>query len=291
MSQKIPYNFSMPVPNYFSKNGWFTKNSIGQKNRLFVHWICCETFIYSRSVLHNGGKIHLEPWEFLYTNTKVKEDLGLTRQEFEDRMKKCSKDGLISKVEAKSNQKHTVFRWCEEALAKKSLPKDATGIGDKIESKDAPKDATLLLRVNRVNNVVVVRAQGDESENDIKTIKEESMNPFTKDGLFFKAIKTKQDWETKEIEDAWLIFEKVDCSIISDPFQYIGGIIQKNRNKKLAQTKKTIKDKQEKSKGKSKCNKQTSVKKQENGSSKTSENVTSELPLAKYARLNGHNTK
>lgn len=154
-------------------------------------------------------------------------------------------------------------------------------------SNMSPTPDTDVIHINtsntniKNNNVVVAREDARCSISKENTPKD---SDFTKDDLYAMAIRTKRDWTSEEIEEAWIAFKK--CKIpITSSFDYIEGIIKKQRV--IKKNKETI------------CKTKISQENKKKDSKKVLEKEKSQflakdipkLTLAEYALKKGFKTK
>lgn len=147
---------------------------------------------------------------------------------------------------------------------KKSLPR-----ADFPSTEKQPLLSTDVLSTEK--HVVVVRADAREEKNVLLEQK------FTKDDLYAASLRLGKDWSPPEIEEAWDIYRQSSSSV-TNPLNYIEGIINKNRIKKCASHAKNII--KEKSKWKKKLNTP-----QKNLQTKTSENLNQQKEPKKESEI------
>lgn len=170
-----------------------------------------------------------------------------------------------------------------ESLDDGGVGRHTTGGGSPHDHKEEP---------SKKERVVVVGDTPPLSEKEKKTTAQEKKvndpSEFTKDELYFRANKLNKGWEVDEIEESWNIYSNADRKLISNPFAYIEGIINKNRSKAIINKEKQIK-KIQKEKENKKCSQQEINQKNMPDTSKDFivGKDMSESPLAKFARLNG----
>ncbi len=106
---------------------------------------------------------------------------------------------------------------------------------------------------------------------------------FTKDDVHYHCVRTKQNWTSDEIGEAWNSFSKIK-SPITDPLAYIAGIINKKRVICDAKQQQQVKSEEDICKKKSQNNKEKDLKKTlEKEKSNSSEEGMKMLTLAEYA--------
>jgi hypothetical protein len=120
MSETIPYNYPSPPAFYFQENGWFTCNESGHKNRQFVQWAFYGCMCCSHYIEHDGKKILLGPFEFLYSYAKCTLECGLSWKESRNRIQRAIDENILIKVSEKSTQYYQIFRWIPSNLEKRA---------------------------------------------------------------------------------------------------------------------------------------------------------------------------
>jgi len=110
---EIPYYFDTPVPSDFRKNGWF-KNL---KTLAFVTWAFSRCSTKSHSVCHDGKKIDLLPYQFIFGRLKCSEDTGLTEDEVRIQQKSMEKATFLKKCPNKTPNRFTIYEWSTSAFS------------------------------------------------------------------------------------------------------------------------------------------------------------------------------
>ncbi len=107
---KIQYIFDNPPPRYFREHGFF-KNP---KTRVFVCWCferCCSE---EREIFHDGQKIKLKPYQFIFGRKICSDETGLTEDEVRAQVISMEKCSLLKKAPNKTPKRFTIHEWSRE---------------------------------------------------------------------------------------------------------------------------------------------------------------------------------
>lgn len=103
---EIPFNFES-CPSYFRKNGWF-KNP---KTCAFVTWTFSRCYSYSREIHHDGKKIVLEPYQFIFGREVCSLETGLTENEVRHQQNNMENAFFLKKAPNKTPKRFTIYEW------------------------------------------------------------------------------------------------------------------------------------------------------------------------------------
>lgn len=162
------------------------------------------------------------------SNKYLAEKLNLKDKSVSEMITKLKKLNLIRQLSFDGRERilitYTWFRFFPEA---------DSGYGGSLPTAKTvyplpPKPQSLILYSKEENKDVVVVSR-ERARVDCGDV----YNPpppasLTKDDVYHACIAERRDWLPHEIEYAWSVYPKSD-KIISDPFQYIDGIIKKQR--------------------------------------------------------------
>jgi len=142
---EIPYYFETPVPKYFRENGWF-KNP---NTRLFVMWAFERCSLETREIPHDGQKLLLKPYQFIFGRKICADELGMTEGEVRNQVKVLLNAGFIKNATNSTTKRYSIYEWSTK----------------------------LFLKINnQVNNQVTTKSQPSNNHNqeDKKTRSKES---------------------------------------------------------------------------------------------------------------------
>lgn len=109
---KLGYNFSTPIPRYFSDHGWFdVKNPQYFKTLAFLYWAFGRCNPETRKIFYDHKEIELQPFEFIYGRNKCAEETGLTENEVRTQVKRCEQSGLLKKTPNSVPNRFTCYKW------------------------------------------------------------------------------------------------------------------------------------------------------------------------------------
>jgi len=110
---EIPFSF-FPVPTYFRDQGFF-KNP---KARLFIYWCFERCSNQGREVFHDGQRIFLKPYQFIFGRRVCSEETGLTEDEVRTQQTTNEAQGFLQKIPNKTPNRFTIYEWSTEAFSK-----------------------------------------------------------------------------------------------------------------------------------------------------------------------------
>lgn len=110
---KIPFYFETPVPQYFRKNGWFKKPNCCA----FVTWAFSRCSVIEKEIWHDGKKIILKPYQFIFGRNVCSEETGLTDREIRTQQKNMELSGFLQKATNKTTNRFTIYEWVTEAFS------------------------------------------------------------------------------------------------------------------------------------------------------------------------------
>jgi hypothetical protein len=104
---KIPYHFDTPVPRYFKIHGWL-KNP---KSRAFISWCFERCSNIENDIVHDGRRIILKPYQFIFGRKVCSEETGLTDREIRTQQECMETSGFLKKSTNKTPNRFTVYEW------------------------------------------------------------------------------------------------------------------------------------------------------------------------------------
>lgn len=114
---EIPYYFDTPSPRYFRETGWF-KNP---KSRAFISWCFERCSSETHEISHDGQRIILKPYQFIFGRFVCSEETGLTEDEVRTQQLSMEKAGYLKKAPNKTPKRFTIYEW-STAVFLKSYP-------------------------------------------------------------------------------------------------------------------------------------------------------------------------
>lgn len=113
---EIPYYFDTPVPSYFRKTGWF-KNP---KCLAFVSWAFSRCWKETHEIHHDGKKIILKPYQFIFGRRICSEETGLTEMEVRIQLNHMINEGYLKNATNRKTNRYSIYEWVTEAFCERN---------------------------------------------------------------------------------------------------------------------------------------------------------------------------
>lgn len=167
------------------------------------------------------------------TNKEIADYFGyLSEKQVRTAIDVLEENGLLIKGHYHKNHFNRT-NWY--AVYDESLIEDKPHLPCRANALDTQDNSDLAHRANvyinnkhkqNNNNVVVAREDAPTEIPKSKQIPQEKI--FTKDDLYATSLRSQKDWTSEEIEKGWKIYLNTTVPITS-PFDYIEGVINKQR--------------------------------------------------------------
>ena len=222
---EIPYYFDTPVPSYFRKTGWF-KNP---KCVAFVSWAFSRCWKETHEIHHDGKKIILKPYQFIFGRRICSEETGLTQMEVRIQVNHMINEGYLKNATNRTTKRFTIYEWVTEAFsennnqvniqqATKRQPRDNHKL-DILETKDIKTTTT----VGEV--VVVVHNSEKQKANEEAALSFKSW--LDTQAYVERKRKIGNHYETIQWGNDWIIPMKLFENLIDKyGLKYVGEQIQ-----------------------------------------------------------------
>ncbi len=143
---EIPYYFNTPIPRYFRDNGWLQKpNSCA-----FITWCFERCSSEEREIQHDGQRIKLKPYQFIFGRRVCSEETGLTEDQVRTQLKIFLNANFIKNAPNKTPNRFTIYEWSTEVFFK-SNPQQNTRLTPNRPPTDPHNLSNKNIRIKTTN--------------------------------------------------------------------------------------------------------------------------------------------